>query len=178
MYDTSTIFRQVRKVKQKLIILAIAAGMVGGEGKAQADRPSLPEGGFAPSHYEVLWTKSPFAVASAEAAQESPDYDLVGVAQIDGMFYACLIDKQSNEHFLLATDDKSVRGLRLISVTRGQDNGSASATIQKDSQLFTLTLGQGIAQISPMGISKPGAPHLLTHSIIPQTFVQPPNTCP
>ncbi len=81
----------------------------------------IPGEGFAASKYKVLWTKSPFSVASAEAVAESADYSIVGLAKIDGVSYACLIDKSNNEHFLV-TSDKPARGLTLQSVTGGKES--------------------------------------------------------
>jgi hypothetical protein len=117
-------------------VLALTAQSV------RADDPAVPGAGFPASRYEVLWTKSPFAVATPEAAADSPDYSLVLVAQIDGVSYASLIEKQNGEHFLISSD-KSVRGLKLTSITRNPNSPDTYALVQKDGQTITLKLEQG-----------------------------------
>jgi hypothetical protein len=102
---------------------------------------NLPGSGFPASRYTELWTKSPFAVATPDGASgpSSPDYTLVGIASFDGVSYASIIDKQSNEHFLLSSAQPA-RGLTLVSVTPGKDAASASADIRKDGEMLTLKL--------------------------------------
>lgn len=106
-----------------------------------ADDASLPGDGFAAEHYEKLWTQSPFAVASADSAAtpESSDYQIVGIARFDGVSYASLIDKQSQEHFLLS-DAKPIRGLKLISITEGKTTAESFAVVQKNGESLTLKL--------------------------------------
>ena len=112
---------------------------------------ALPGKGFAPSRYETLWSKSPFAVATADTtATTSSDYKLVGMARIDGVSYASLIDTLSpdQQHFLLSSD-KPVRGLTLVSVTNGHDASGMVAVIEKDGQTMTLKLEQARAGGAP-----------------------------
>jgi hypothetical protein len=107
---------------------------------AGADTPVLPGNGFDASRYQGLWTKSPFAVASDDSTSTSPDYSLVGIAEIEGISYASLIDKQSQEHFLLCSD-KPARGLTLISIKHGQNIADNSVIIQKkNGESITLKL--------------------------------------
>lgn len=103
------------------------------------DDDVLPGNGFSASRYEVLWTKSPFAVATAEAAPESPDYALKGAAQFDGVSYVTLIDKKSQEHFLLSSE-KPVRGLKLLSLARGKTAADTAAVIDRNGESLTLKL--------------------------------------
>ena len=106
---------------------------------------NLPSSGFAPARYEALWTKSPFAVATSETVgEESPDYFLVGVANQEGIFYASVIERQNQEHFLL-TSDKPVRGLTLKSIKRSSDGQNTYADVIKDGQPLTLKLEQAPA---------------------------------
>jgi hypothetical protein len=114
---------------------------------AWPDEVIPPGNGFGVSHYEALWTKSPFAVASTEAAPESSDYSLYGVAQADGISYVSLIDKQSQEHFLVASN-KPVKGVTLVSVTPGHDASSTQVVIQKGGQSITLKLEQAPAVLA------------------------------
>lgn len=119
--------------------------------------PTIPTGGFDASRYEVLWTKSPFAVATSEdAATESPDYSFVGFsANIDGVSYASLIEKDNNAHFLISTD-KSVKGMTLTSIKRNKDGSGTSALIKKDDQTITLKLEQApVASVAPGGMPPP-----------------------
>jgi hypothetical protein len=128
---------------------------------AAPDSANLPGAGFTPDRYEALWTKSPFAVATSETVgEESPDYFLVGVANQDGVFYASVIERQNQEHFLL-TSDKPVRGLTLKSINRSRDGMSTFAEVVKDGQPLTLKLEQAPAGPGggPMAgnMSAPGA---------------------
>jgi len=108
-------------------------------GSAWADVAALPGNGFPVAHYETLWAKSPFAIATPDAAPESTDYALVGIAEFDGIPYASLIDKKSQEHFLVS-GDKPARGLTLTSVTPGKNGSDTFATIQQNGQPLILKL--------------------------------------
>ena len=126
-------------MKRSLILAILMGGVILQQFTVHADDATLPGNGFPGSRYEVLWTKSPFSVASSEAASSSPDYALKGIAQFDGIYYASLVEKQNNEHFLLSTD-KPVRGLKLVSVTPGKDPLNTSAVIDRNGQSITLKL--------------------------------------
>jgi len=106
---------------------------------ARADEPILPGKGFVSTRYEVLWTKSPFSVASSTESAASPDYSLTGLAQFDGVSYASLFDKQKQEHFVLSSD-KPLNGLTLVSVNRAQESANSSAVIQKNGSGESITL--------------------------------------
>jgi hypothetical protein len=134
---------------------------------AAADEPTLPPGGFDANHYETLWTKSPFAVATAvEAAPESQDYDLAGVAQVDGISYASLIDKHDGSHFVV-TGDQPSHGFTLVSITQSHGGSGAVAVVQKDGESLTLKLadapplnGAPVPMVSPppmFNLPMPGA---------------------
>jgi hypothetical protein len=111
----------------------------------EAANPAAPSPGYPASRYEVLWTKSPFAVATSEdATVTSPDYMLVGVSIIDGVSYASVIEKQNQEHFLISSD-KAARGMTLTSITRSHDSPDTYAVVQKDGQSLTLKLEQAPA---------------------------------
>jgi hypothetical protein len=127
---------------KEISILVILAGFALFPGVVRADEAALPGGGFAASHYEALWTKSPFAVATSEAAPESADYTLVGIAQFDGVAYASLVEKQNQEHFLLS-GDKPVRGLTLVSIARGHDGTDTTAVVLRNGEQLTLKLTSG-----------------------------------
>ena len=62
-------------------------------------------------------------------------FELVGMAQFDGVSYVSLIEKQSGEHFILASD-KPVRNLKLVSIARGP--AVPSAIVQRNGVRFTL----------------------------------------
>jgi hypothetical protein len=129
---------------QRLILPWLLLGTLGfANPPAATNDPVLPGNGFEAAHYETLWTKSPFAVATADAAAtESADYSLVGVVQLGGISYANLIDKGSQEHFLLASD-KPVRGLTLVSVTRGHDPSDTMVVVQRGGESISLKLEDG-----------------------------------
>jgi len=105
----------------------------------------VPSAAFSPSRYEALWTKSPFSVATSEdAVQTSPDYMLVGIANVEGVFYASLIERDNQEHFLISSD-KLTRGLTIKSITKSQDGQDVFASVVKDNQPLTLKLEQAPA---------------------------------
>jgi hypothetical protein len=141
-------------MKAPVLFLALAAGLALTAQPVRADDPAVPGGGFPASRYEALWTKSPFAVATSEAAPESPDYVLVGIANVDGISYASLIESQNQEHFLISSD-KPIRGLTLTSITRNHDD--TYAVVQRDGQPITLKLEQ-----PPPMPATPGTPPVST----------------
>jgi hypothetical protein len=136
--------------------LFLSLALLGAGLTARADTP-LPGNGFDASHYEALWTKSPFAVASAEDPVASPDYSLLGLARIDGVNYASVLDKATNEHFLVSTD-KPAHGLTLVSVNRGTNADDTSAVVKRGEEAITLKLEQapqGGAPAMPMANAPP-----------------------
>ncbi len=151
----------------KRSLLLVCAGLVALALKPVfADEPAVPGEGFSASRYEVLWTKSPFAVATAEAVQESPDYILVGIAEFDGISYASLIERQPpQDHFLVSTD-KPTQGMTLTSITRGQNGSDTYAVVQKDGQPITLKLEQAPAPTAPVGM--PGSMGNMPNVMAPQ----------
>jgi hypothetical protein len=142
------------------------------------DSSTLPGAGFSADRYATLWTKSPFAIATPEAGAASQDFELVGLAQFDGVSYASLIDKQSNEHFVLSSD-KPARNLTLVSISHSQ--GGATATIQRNGELLTLTQEEAPASApGPVGamptpqVLAPGAPLSSVGGVIPPAYLVPP----
>ncbi len=135
--------------------------------KVQADTPAVVEEAYPAEHYAGLWTTSPFAVASPDAGESSPDYALVGAAQFDGVFYANIVDKQNQEHFLV-TSQAPVRGLTLVSVSHGLGSGQTVAVLQKNGQTLNLKLETeapaGTPAVAPMpqipmpGVVMPNTP--------------------
>jgi len=148
-------------MRKPLLLLACTGSLALTLRPAGADDSSVPGEGFSAARYEALWTKSPFAVATADAVQESPDYSLVGIAEFDGVSYASLIERQSQEHFLISSD-KPTRGLILTTITRSHDGSDTYAVVQKDGQPITLKLEQ-----APVAAATPGAP------AAPPTIVMP-----
>ena len=137
----------------KCLLPALAAVLALTAQPVRADDPVVPGAGFPASRYEALWTKSPFAVATSEVvAESSPDYMLVGFAQVDGISYASLIERQNQEHFLISSD-KPTKGITLTSITRGHDGSDTYAVVKKDGQSITLKLEQ-----LPATAAVPGAP--------------------
>lgn len=150
----------------KYLFLALAASLALTAQPVRADDPVVPGEGFPASRYEALWTKSPFAVATSdEVAESSPDYFLVGIANIDGISYASVIERQSQEHFLISTD-KPARGLTLTSITRSQDGSNTYAVVQKDGQSITLKLEQ-----APATAAAPNAP--TTNTVVTPGVITP-----
>jgi hypothetical protein len=129
--------------------------MLAAWGIARADDAgdaALPAPGFAGDRYAALWTKSPFAIATPEAAATSTDYSLVGLAQFGGVTYVSLIDKQTQEHFVL-TNDKPVRNLTLVSISHGSDGDSV--VIQRNGEMLTLKQETGAAPGAPSEMPRP-----------------------
>jgi hypothetical protein len=145
----------------KSLLLILAAALALTAPPVRADDPATPGGGFPASRYEALWTKSPFAVATSEAAETSPDYSLVGISNVGGISYAGLIEKQNNEHFLISTD-KPTRGMTLTSITVGRNGSDTTVVVQKDGQPITLKLEQAPATVAgqPNGNGPPNTPPL------------------
>jgi hypothetical protein len=122
------------------------------------DSSTLPGAGFGADRYATLWTKSPFAIATPEAGAASQDFELVGLAQFDGVSYASLIDKQSNEHFVLSSD-KPVKNLTLVSIAHTADG--TSAVIQRNGEILTLK------QDNSASVAPPAGPTLVGQAIAP-----------
>jgi hypothetical protein len=74
------------------------------------------------------------SAGGTEQPANASNYFLVGIAQIDGISYASLVDRQTNYHYLLSTA-KSDEGLVLTSIA---DDG---ATVKKDGVAIFLKLG-------------------------------------
>jgi hypothetical protein len=108
------------KLILRLIVLASLPTSVVADPSADA---GLPATGFNGDRYNTLWTKSPFAIATPENSAASDDYRLVGLAEFDGVSYASLIVKQTQEHFIL-TSEKPERELQLVSVRPDANGGS------------------------------------------------------
>ena len=104
----------------------------------RADDGGLPSGAFDASRYSLLWETSPFAVASPVAV-ESVQYSLVGAAEFEGVSYASIIDKQSQNHFVVTSKTPS-HGLSMVSLTHGSSPGSVSATLQSSGGILKLAL--------------------------------------
>jgi hypothetical protein len=151
-------------------ILPLSAQPAPAPASNPATDSALPSVNYTASRYETLWTKSPFAVETAEEnTASSPDYMLVGIATIGGVSYASVIERQDQEHFLISTEE-ATRGLKLLSLKPGENGGDTFATVQKDGQTLTLKLEQppanapGVAAVNQPGqgvmapqITMPGA---------------------
>jgi hypothetical protein len=121
---------------------------------------------FPAGRYESLWTKSPFAVAtSEETVQASPDYMMVGIANVDGVLYASVIEKDNQQHYLISSD-KQNQGFTLTSITKSPDGQDTYANVVKDGQPLTLKLEQ--APESGPTVAANGAPVLSPGIIAPQ----------
>jgi hypothetical protein len=128
-----------------VLLLALASPLL-----FAADNATMPGSGFAGDRYAGLWTKSPFAIATPDAPAASADYQLVGIAQFDGISYASLVNRQTQEHFVV-TSEKPFKNLTLVSITPGKGGSTTSAVVQRNGQPLTLTLEQAPAAV-------PGAP--------------------
>ncbi len=123
-------------MKPLLFLIGLWAGAGWMQARAQ---DTLPGDGFDAARYEALWKKSPFAVATPEAGPSSPDYALVGVAQFDHVSYASLVDRHTQEHFVVSTEEPS-HGVVLLSIIRDADQtpSSAALRIKGESQILPL----------------------------------------
>ncbi len=124
-------------MNRSLLLASISFALAAGNELVRSDTVALPGDGFPASRYETLWTKSPFAIATPDAVQGSPDYKLVGIARNEGVSYASLIDNASGQHFLLSSD-KPVNGLVLVSILGGKGSAGNQAVVQKNGQPITL----------------------------------------
>jgi hypothetical protein len=148
-------------------LFAFGALMLGVAMSPAAD-DALPGTGFPASHYQLLWTKSPFTVESPGEAPTTTDYSLVGIAQFDGISYASLIDKSNSEHFLLSSD-KPARGLSLVSLNHGSKPEDTTAVILKNGQQMTLKLDASAAEGAPPPMA--GQPPM--PGVAPEPFQMP-----
>jgi hypothetical protein len=121
-------------MQRRLLSTALIGALALCPASAWADETPVPGQGFPASRYETLWTKSPFSVATPEVVQGSPDY------------------QQTGQHFLLSSE-KPVRGLTLISVTRGRGSSLNQAVLQKDGQ--PITLQQDTSTAGPGALTGP-----------------------
>jgi hypothetical protein len=96
--------------------------------------------GYSADRYAILWTKSPFAVASndADTTATMSDYELAGVAQAGGVCYASLIEKRTQVHLLLSSD-KSAGSLELVSISRSSA-GMPTALVRDNGKLLRLNI--------------------------------------
>ena len=141
----------------KRLLLILSAGTTVLSQTLRADEPAVPTGNFPATRYESLWAKSPFAVATAEESQQSsPDYALAGIANVDGVSYASVIDNHNQEHFLVSSDKPS-RGLTLTSITRSHNGSDTVAVVVKDGQSITLKLAPPAAATPLPGAQQPNA---------------------
>jgi hypothetical protein len=152
---------------------------------APIDDGTVSHQGYVAGRYETLWTRSPFAVETPEAAAESPDYSLVGVAEVDGVTYASLIQKGNGEQFIISSA-KAERGLTLTSIKRGKGDGDdTTATINRNGEILSLKMEQAPVAtpsvVPNMGVgninSMPGSltPQMMTPVIpMPGSSSQPP----
>jgi hypothetical protein len=139
---------------------------------AEADSV-LPGQGFTGNRYAELWENSPFAVATPEVAA-SQDYDLVGLAEFDGVAYVSLVDKQTQEHFVL-TNEKPMKNLRLISVHPGVKGGSA--VIERDGIRLVLEEQNLAPAMAPIAADPPAVEASIpppTFRVLPHTQFYPP----
>jgi hypothetical protein len=109
--------------------------------------------GYEPPRYEDLWTKSPFAVETPDTqVTESAEYSFVGVAQIRGVTFVSLVQKQNQAH-LLITSDQPLGSLKLDSISNKPDGVYASLT--QNGQPLTLKLETAQAGGAPQPNAAP-----------------------
>ncbi|MCE0483754.1 MAG: hypothetical protein LV479_05900 [Methylacidiphilales bacterium] len=157
MKPTSRFAHVFRNRANRRFLALTLGGLALGSPHALALDPVLPGNNFDASRYEAIWTKSPFAVASPEASQTSSQYQLVGIAKIDDVAYANLIDSQNGSHFLLFTTQPK-RGLKLISVELPRGGSPARAILEKDGRQLCLEMEvktNGLAAFSPASSTAP-----------------------
>lgn len=159
-------------------LFALLGGWIVAGPRVLADDPPVPVEGFSASRYEALWKKSPFSVATPESAPDSPDYSLVGIAEFDGVSYASVIDRKTQEH-LLVSSDKPVNGLTLTNITRGHEGSDTTVVVQKDGQPLTLKLERAPLPTADMSPGAPPMPNVPPPgSLTPPIQIPMPGTTP
>ncbi len=159
----------------RLFCLGALALPLAGRALDQTDR--LPGSGYTISRYDILWNDSPFTVATPDANPvQSAEYALVGVCRFKNISYATLIDKKSQEHFLLF-GDKPQRGLRLVAINPATASSAATAVILRNGESLTLRLesppagpaaaGAGGPPVATQQIAMPGSPEALRDAEAP-----------
>jgi hypothetical protein len=83
---------------------------------------------------------------AGDSAPPSFDYSLVGLARLDGVAYASLINAKTQEHVLLSTANTE-GGLKLASIATDNDPLGPSALIQNNGVSILLKLGSGGFQV-------------------------------
>ncbi|MEI9999931.1 MAG: hypothetical protein WDO13_12640 [Verrucomicrobiota bacterium] len=95
---------------------------------APVDDATASHQGYPAARYDSLWTKSPFAVETAETnVEESPDYSLVGVARVDGISYAASSTSRTPPFPRLLR--QASNGLALTSVTKSPTSSDIYAVL-------------------------------------------------
>jgi hypothetical protein len=89
------------------------------------------------SHRATAGNSSDGEASSVDASS----YELVGIARLDGISYASIIEPQSGYHFLLSTVDPSADGLVLASVRTDDDPSGPSVTVREDGVNVVLAMG-------------------------------------
>ncbi len=158
-------------MKKYILFFAVAGSFALAVKLACADDAALPGEGFAAPHYETLWTKSPFSVATPDSVESSPDYTLVGISQLEGVSYASVVDAHTGNQFLISSE-KENKGFKLIAITRSHNGSDTFASVQKDGQPLALKL-----QAAPLIPSTPainlGAPPIMAPPMMIQNIQMP-----
>jgi hypothetical protein len=152
----------------KTLVLTMLAALVVdcGEVTTRADAPSVPADGFSASHYGSLWARSPFAVATSEiSADPDPGYALVGVAHLDGVDYANVIETKSQRHFLVFSGG-TAGGLTLVSISRGDRPNDASAVLKKDGELIQIKMANAPVVSAPIAMIQNPVPQAQNYMAI------------
>ncbi|MEM7014445.1 MAG: hypothetical protein AAF585_23540 [Verrucomicrobiota bacterium] len=79
--------------------------------------------------YSELWKNSMFHSKTRQATERS-DWILAGVFEIDGERGATVINRNTGVAEMIAIDDESQSGIRLVQIQKGRDSSDLSAEIE------------------------------------------------
>jgi hypothetical protein len=151
-------FSSTYKAPVFAMLTALVVGYEIAEVTCHADAPIVPADGYSASHYGSLWARSPFAVATSEVPVDSdPGYALVGVAHLDGVDYANVIETKSQRHFLVFSGGTTC-GLSLVSISRGDRPSDASAVLKKDGELIQVKMADAPVVTAPVAMVQSSLP--------------------
>ncbi len=151
--------RNAEDAKLSLIRAAVFAVCLGAGGQALfGEPPSVPaKPGF--EVYEPLAQMALFTMPRDETPEEVPvvqappfadDLEITSVASIDGLDFVGLRARSADTRWLLAVDELSPTGVKVVSVEWGVDGQPPKVELSKGTEFASLTLSSTLLTASPL----------------------------
>lgn len=116
--------------------------------RAEPVRESYPV-----ARYEMLWSKSPFTLASQVEDAPQPGFAdelvLVAVAQEDGRPTVIVVNKKTQARQLVTSDAANTAGLKLESIEPNDDPLKVRARIRKGSEVGVVKYDMALLAVRP-----------------------------